>query len=287
MSKILVAGATGYLGHHVLEELRAREYAVRALVRRPQQTERLKPLCDDVVVAQATDPATLTGVADGIDIVFSSIGITRTRDGFTYDAVDYRGNLNLLREAERVGVKRFVYVSVLHGRENRNIAVIDAKERFVDALERSTLSSCIVRPTGFFNDMAEFFEMARKGRVYLFGDGNDKLNPISGTDLARVCADAVASTRHEVEVGGPRVFTANEIAKLAFSALNRPPKIIHIPLWLAHSAFIILRAVTSQHTYGPIEMFLKVAGHDMVAPRHGADDLRDLFAKLAEDAENA
>lgn len=61
-------------------------------------------------MVEVTNPASLTGIADGIDTVFSTIGITRQRDGVGYEEVDYGGNLALLREAERAGVKQFVYV---------------------------------------------------------------------------------------------------------------------------------------------------------------------------------
>lgn len=43
---------------------------------------------------------------------------------------------------------------------------------------------CIVRPTGFFSDMKDFLDMAKDGRVYLFGNGQLKMNPIHGEDLA-------------------------------------------------------------------------------------------------------
>jgi hypothetical protein len=39
--------------------------------------------------------------------------------------------------------------------------------------------------------MDEFYHMAVKGRIYLFGDGSYKSNPIHGEDLAQVCVDAI------------------------------------------------------------------------------------------------
>jgi uncharacterized protein YbjT (DUF2867 family) len=43
---------------------------------------------------------------------------------------------------------------------------------FVEQLKKSGLDYCVVRPNGFFSDMTDFYKIARKGRVYLFGNGD-------------------------------------------------------------------------------------------------------------------
>ncbi len=59
-----------------------------------------------------------------------------------------------------------------------------------------------MRPNGFFSDMKDFLDMAKSGRVYLFGDGNFKLNPIHGEDLAKVCVDKMEEGIKEESIGG-------------------------------------------------------------------------------------
>ena len=90
----------------------------------------------------------------------------------------------------------------------------------------------IIRPNGFFSDMTEFLKMAKKGTVNLFGDGNFRMNPIHGADLAKVCVNALESNDQAIEIGGPEVFTHNEIAELAFKVLNKKPKIKYMPEWM-------------------------------------------------------
>jgi uncharacterized protein YbjT (DUF2867 family) len=136
MKRALVAGATGYLGGYIVDELKRRGMWVRALVRRPEQRKLLEHRVDDIVIGQVTDAETLRGVAKNIDSCFSTVGITTQRDGLTYEDVDFKGNLNLLREATASGVGTFVYVSVLHGRSMRGTKLVEAKERFVDASRR-------------------------------------------------------------------------------------------------------------------------------------------------------
>ena len=72
---------------------------------------------------------------DGIELVFSSIGISRQRDGLTFEEVDYQCNKNLIDLCQSSGVNRFVYVS-MQGAENiMQPAIIQAHEKVVTAGE--------------------------------------------------------------------------------------------------------------------------------------------------------
>ena len=110
-----------------------------------------------VFSGQVTRPETLRSVCDGIDVVFSSIGITRQRDGLTFHDVDYLGNLSLLRLALEAGVSRFLYVSVFNAHEHEDLAIVRAHEEFVRDLHQAPMESAVIRPTGYFSDMEEVF----------------------------------------------------------------------------------------------------------------------------------
>ena len=56
------------------------------------------------------------------NFVFSSVGITRQKDGLTFKDVDYQGNRNLLEVAKHAGVKKFIYVSVFRGPEVQSVS---------------------------------------------------------------------------------------------------------------------------------------------------------------------
>lgn len=284
--RALVAGATGYLGRHLVSALLEAGYRVRVLVRRPEQSAAF-PSGVEVFVGQVIDPATLTGVTDGVELVFSALGITRQRDGVKYMDVDYRGNLALLRLAEATDVARFVYVSVLHGQDLRaTVRLAAAKERFVDELDASPVSSVVVRPTGYFSDMGEFLAMARRGTVTLFGNGQPTINPISGRDVAHACVRAAQSTATEVQVGGPDALSYDEIARTAFATFGATPRIRHIPRGLAKTATRVLAWCTPEHVYGPLQFLVAVMTNEMTAPPTGSDHLADYFAQQV-DAEPA
>ena len=161
---IVVAGATGYLGQHVVRTLHERGARVRALARSADKLKDVSAQCHEVVVAQATQPKTLVGLFEGANTAFSSIGIRHLKRRPTYEEVDYQANINLIEAAERAGVKRFVFVSILNGDKLRQTSpLIDARERVVDRLRGSSMEGVILRPTGFFNDMGDYLQMARQG----------------------------------------------------------------------------------------------------------------------------
>lgn len=111
MKKVLVGGATGYLGKYLLAALKKQGYSSIALARNLKKLP--KNAADTFIQAEVTQAETLKGICQNVDIVISTVGITRQKDGLTYMDVDYQANANLLEEALRSGVKKFIYVSLL------------------------------------------------------------------------------------------------------------------------------------------------------------------------------
>ncbi len=276
MKKVLVAGATGYLGQYLVQELKNRGFWVRVLIRKEAQKDVFKSV-DDFFIGEITRPESIQGVTKDVDWVFSSIGITRQKDGLTYMDVDYQGNSNLLKEAIKEKVESFLYISAINGDKLRHLKIFEAKERFVDELKESGIHYCVLRPNGFFSDMKDFLNMANGGRVYLFGDGTFRLNPIHGADLAKVCVDDVMNGVKEETVGGVDIFTQNELAEIALKAWGKPVKITHLPDWTRRFTIGLLRTFTSSKTYGPIEFFLTAMASDNIANQYGSHKLEDFF----------
>jgi len=282
--RILVAGATGYLGGHVAREFKQRGYYVRALARSTEKLDRIRGSVDDAVKAEITRPETLAGVCDGIDVVFSSVGITKQKGNLTFKDVDYQGNRNLLDVAQRAGVKKFIYVSVFRGPSLLHLDIVKAHEDFVAVLRASGLPHTVIRPTGFFSDMGEYLTMARKGRVYLIGPGRNRINPIHGADLAVTCVDAVETETEEIEVGGPEVLSHREIAKLALGATGRPERISSVPVWMMRGLVSLIRPF-NRHKGELIAFLTEAMTSDCVAPLSGSRTLAAHYQELEEKGE--
>jgi uncharacterized protein YbjT (DUF2867 family) len=246
MKRVLVAGATGYLGGFVAQEIKTRGHFVRALARSPGKLDHLRDSLDEIVQAQVTEPNTLAHVCDGIDVVFSSIGITKQKDGLTFHDVDYQGNKNLLDVALRAGVKKFLYVSVLNGPDLLHLDIVRAHEEFVDELKAS------------------------------IGRGGNGVNPIHGADLAVSCVDALEGERQEIDVGGPETLTYREIAELAFRSLGKPVRITSVPVWVM-KLVVAGTKIFNKHQGELLAFFTTAMTSEVIAPAVGTRRLADHF----------
>jgi uncharacterized protein YbjT (DUF2867 family) len=284
VKKILVAGATGQLGRRLLEELSARNYHTRALVRDKRSAVALSLSADELFEGDVTRPATLSGACDGVDVVLSAAGaslsLKRLKGQGSYTDVDYRGNRNLLEAARGAGVGRFVYVSVFNENLPAKLEYTRAHEDFVRELKQSGLAYTVMRPTGFFSAFAEILEMARQGVLPLIGESRARVNPIHESDLARRTVDALERREGEVAVGGPEVFSRREIVELAFSSLGTKGQVVSVP----PSVFkLLLPAIRlyDRRLHALFQFFLAINETDMVAPAYGSRKLSDFFQELA------
>ncbi|WP_059350174.1 SDR family oxidoreductase [Bacillus coahuilensis] len=288
MEKVLVAGATGYLGRYLVQALKQNGYHVTALVRNkekireegPYLAPKIDQCIDEVVVGEVTQPETLDHHLEGIDYVISTVGITRQKEGLSFRDVDYQGNLNLLREAEKHQVKKFMYIHVFKGNEWDG-PITEAKEDFVRELKASGIEYLIIRPTGYFSDITEILHMAEKGRCYLVGRGDKRLNPIHGEDLAAFCVEGLALKDQELDVGGPTVFTHMEMAEIAFEAYDKKVSTIRLPAFLFQPVFPIVKWL-DPHKYGVLRLFYHGMTKDVVAPKYGEKRLQDYYQEIVE-----
>lgn len=278
--RVMVAGATGYLGRHIVRELKDRGHYVRALARDAARLEPVRDAVDEVFTADATDQKALAGCCAGMDAVISSVGLVGKAGNKTVWDVDYAANRNLLEEAGRAGVGKFVYTSVVRAPALEKLQLVRAKRAFEAELRGSGLAYTILLPNGYFSDFDAYLEMARDGRVYLFGDGSFRINPIDGSDVATAAVDALDAAANEVELGGPEILTHEEIANEAFRALGTSPHIRHIPTWVITAGLTLLRWVTPLRVHGVIEFPLTVLTHDVLSPAVGQHRLADHYKQV-------
>ncbi len=191
---VLVAGATGQTGQHIVAVLQAQGYRVRALVRDTDAAR--QQLGPDVALAEGDvkDPASLTAAVTGTHAVISSIG-ARGKDGPDRpEMVDYQGVRNLVDAARAAGVSQFVLVSsrgVTHEGHPLNRIFGDVlvwKLKGEDYLRESGLAYTVVRPGGLLNEPGGQADI-------VFEQGDRKFGgsalAIPREDVAMVCVQAL------------------------------------------------------------------------------------------------
>jgi uncharacterized protein YbjT (DUF2867 family) len=254
-----------------------RGHNIVALARRPERLSVFEPHPGfRSLRAEVTRPKQLRGTCTGVQLVISALGITLQRDGLTFRDVDYQGNLNLLSEARTAGVGRFVFTSGFGVEDALDNPMYRAKRDFELALQTGGLEYLIVRPTGFFSDMLMILDMARRGRVFLFGSGRGKINPIDLRDLAEFYYDRLGARNAILEVGGPETFTFEQIARMALAAAGRQERVVHIPLALV-AALLPLVRLFSVSTFAELQAFSRIMTHGAEAPHYGSRRLEDAF----------
>lgn len=269
------------LGRAAAARLKAQGHFVRGLGRSVPALRRV--LLDETFEGDLTNPESLEGCCDGLDTVLSCAGASMRLDTWgdrlSFDAVDLAGNRNLLAEAQRAAVGRFVYVSLHSAERLLGTEYARAHERFVELLRRSGLPATVIRPTGFFGFFAEVLHMARKGQGVVLGSGETLTNPVHEEDVADACADAIGRTESEISVGGPDTFSRRQIVELAFEVLGRKPKITRVPPWLFRGLVAPIRLVNPR-IHALMVFGAAVSSIDVVAPATGRRDLRSYFESL-------
>lgn len=230
--KVVLAGAFGRLGSDILRALVRDGHDVLAVDMVLRELDGIEGSYEKKQV-DVTKPEQLAGLCEGADAVITTVGLTRTSAEVTNYDIDYRGNLNLLNEAKRAGVKKFAYVSVLKADRAPKVPMLHAKYLLEEALKASGIDYVIFRPTGYFYDIAKVFKpMIEKGEVTLLGKKPVSANVIDTTDLADFMLLHLNDKNVTYDIGGTETYTYEQIARMFFAAAGKEPVIRHAPPFL-------------------------------------------------------
>ena len=196
----LVTGATGFIGSHLVRALTARGVYVRALARDEERGRALAGPNVEVIQGDLADPASLEGLADGMELVFHLASAMRGRWWEDFERIDVDGARRLIGEARRARVNRLVFTSSLGAcavtglRDGTVVTeeMIDVPERMghharakllvehmlLEAQRAGEFEAVIVRPglvygpgaSPFLEHVPEFGAIAGN-RYRVFGDG--------------------------------------------------------------------------------------------------------------------
>ena len=229
--KVVLAGAYGNLGSDVFKALLKEGHEVVAA----DMIEKDLGLTGNFTFKKldVTNPEALVGLCDGAVVVITTVGLTKTSATLTNYQIDYQGNLNLLNEAKKAGVKNFAYISVIKADKAPDVPMLHAKYLFEEELKKSGLQYCIYRPTGYFYDIVKVFKpMIEKGEVTLLGKKPVHANVISTEDFAEFIVKHMCDDNKCYNVGGKDTYSYEEIANMCFEAAGKPVVIKRAPSWL-------------------------------------------------------
>ena len=229
--KILLAGAFGNLGSDILRTLCKTEHeiiAADAVIRKLNDLDENRFTTKTIDV---TNPESLKGLCDGADVVITTVGLTKASTKFNNYDIDFHGNLNLLNEAKRAGVKQFDYISVIHADKGDGVPMVNSKFKMEQELEKSGLNYVIYRPTGYFYDIAKvFMPMIEKGEVQLLKmKPEPSCNIVDTIDFAEFIVKTMNDKNKTYNVGGKETYTYRQVAEMFFKANGKEPVIKTVP----------------------------------------------------------
>jgi uncharacterized protein YbjT (DUF2867 family) len=216
---ILVTGATGNVGRHVVDQLVQRGAPVRVLVRNPAKAD--FPAGVDVVQGELLDVDALRGAFDGVSTLFLLNAVVP--DEFTQALVA----LNAARDA---GVDRVVYLSVIHSDLYVNVPHFAGKFGVERMIERMGFSATILRPAYFMDNDVTVKDVVLGYGAYPMPIGAKGLAMIAARDIGEIAAIELI-LRHDaagplplarLNLVGPDTLTGADVAAIWSDVLRRP-----------------------------------------------------------------
>jgi nucleoside-diphosphate-sugar epimerase len=283
--RVLLTGATGFVGSHAAEAFVRAGHAVRALVRSVARGGALERLGVELVEGRLEDERALQDLCAGGGVVVHLAARTHARTASEYEAANVAGTRRVLDAARAAGVRRFVYLSSLAASgpavEGRGVRVDDEPRPLTEygrsklagervCIETRDMDVVVLRAPAVYGprdtDLYHFFRLARFGFIPVPTGGDRPLQMVHVEDLARALVHAVraqgaAGVYHIAE---PRSYTWREVSRLVGAAVGRRVTMVPVPAGLIR----VLGSVseTAAGLAGRSSIFNRDKARELLAP---------------------
>jgi dihydroflavonol-4-reductase len=248
--KVLVTGATGFVGGHLVDALQDGSTEITVLARSASKSAELVRRGARVVAGDLHDAVGLEEATRAQDIIYHVAGVVAARNEAEFHRANEEGTRKLLQAAARQGTPRFVLVSSLAaaGPAPRGAPLTGAEPPHpVTAYGRSKLAAelvvrssslpwSIIRPPIVYGprdkEVLKIFRMAKVGLAPVFGDGCQELSAIHAKDLARALIAVTgtsATVRRTYHACHPEIFTSTQLGQAVAAAMGRSVLTLRVP----------------------------------------------------------
>lgn len=257
--RVLVTGASGFIGGRLVSALLARGHQIRAVARRPQ-AQRPREGVEWVAGDFATDTTAAIWAErlKGVDAVVNAAGIIRETKVAKFDQVHAAGPCALFEACAASNICKVVQISAIGVDENARSRFRRTKRQADDFLSELALDWVILRPSfvyGAGDQSMTFFKLlAWLPVVPLVGDGRSESQPVHVDDLVRACVLALetgAGKHQRIDVGGSERLSFDALLarlEIWWGRRSAPARRWHAPMGLMR----LVARVTDALGRGPI-----------------------------------
>ena len=241
---ILVTGATGFIGRHLVAGLRSLEQPTRCLVRSETRARKLAAQGCALARGDVADPDSLRAACEGADAVIHLVAIIRGKPS-DYQQVMAAGTRALVEAASEARVRRFILVSALGLAEEtfELTPYYRAKWDEERTLKASGLEHVIFRPSFVFGRsggiLPTFIRLVRYSPLTpVLGPGTQRIQPIAVEDVVSHLIKAIEledARDRTFDLAGPDQVTWDELYGLIASVIGKRRRRVHLPFALARA----------------------------------------------------
>jgi nucleoside-diphosphate-sugar epimerase len=251
--KILVTGASGFIGRALSRHLLAGGHRVRGLIR--QADEGGVPAGAEIVVGDLLDPSSLDRAAQGMEAVVHLACATGVARESLARAVNVEGTRSLLAAVARGGARRFVFLSSVSARRRRMGPYGRTKREGEALVSASAFEWVILRPSLVYGPGPDglFARLSRSLQtlpvVPVIGDGRLPIDPLDVGDLCLVIEQCLLRddvTGKSYDVLGPERMSFDEMLRRLGASLGASPRLLHVPPAIALPLARLLGAVLAR-----------------------------------------
>ncbi len=231
----VVTGAFSFTGGFIARKLLGSGRRVRTLTNHPHRAGAIEGV--EVAPLQFTDRDALVESLRGADVLYNTYWVRFPRGGVGFgDAI--ANTRRLVAAAGAAGVRKVVHISVSNPTPDSHLDYYAGKARTEAVVRESGLPWAIVRPTLIFgpgdiliNNIA--WLVRRLPVFFMPGAGTYRVQPVSGDDVGEIATWAAAQDGNvTVDAAGPEVLTYAELVHSIAIAVERSPRIVHVPATL-------------------------------------------------------
>lgn len=237
---IFIAGASGFVGGHLVDDLVAKGQRVRCLARSERAKKTLSAKGAEVISGDITNSGNLNGILNPDDFVVHLVGIIEEKGGATFESVHCNGTTNLVAEAKRSGVRHFFYQSALGADKNSWSGYLKTKAEAEEIVMQSGLPYTIFRPSliigpwdGFTRKLVDMIKLSPV--LPIPGEGKAKFQPIYIKDWLKCIGRVIekpGAYRATYDIGGTEHLTYRQIVEKLSAALGRNKMSVTVPMGL-------------------------------------------------------